>query len=87
MIKKYRKKPVVIEAILFDVKNISIKEIHSFCEKHSLPKFSAMSSGGICGAGVGDKLCRKGDYIIIGNNGKLDVCKPDIFKKTYQLIE
>ena len=29
----------------------------------------------------------KGDYIIKGVNGEFYPCKPDIFEKTYELVE
>lgn len=35
----------------------------------------------------GTMLGKKGDYLIEGINGELYPCKPDIFKKTYQVIQ
>lgn len=35
----------------------------------------------------GDMLASEGDYIITGVNGEQYPCKPDIFKKTYELVE
>ncbi len=35
----------------------------------------------------GDMKAEAGDYIIIGVNGEKYPCKPDIFKKTYELAE
>lgn len=35
----------------------------------------------------GDMLASKGDYIITGINGEIYPCKPDIFEKTYELVE
>lgn len=61
-IKKYRKKPVVVQAYRTD-KEITI---------HTLE---------------GDMLASKGDYIITGVNGEKYPCKPDIFEKTYELVE
>ena len=29
----------------------------------------------------------KGDYIILGANGEVYICKPDIFEKTYELVK
>ncbi len=31
--------------------------------------------------------CHTGDWIIKGADGKLDVCKPDIFKKAYDKVD
>lgn len=35
----------------------------------------------------GDMKANKGDYIITGVNGEQYPCKPDIFHKTYDIIE
>lgn len=35
----------------------------------------------------GDMLASEGDYIITGVNGEQYPCKPDIFEKTYELVE
>ncbi len=32
-------------------------------------------------------LASEGDYIITGVNGEQYPCKPDIFEKTYELVE
>lgn len=79
MIKTYRKKPAIIEAIQWTGKNLS--EIDNFM-------------GGIVenkGAIVihtleGDMEAPIGDYIIKGVNGEFYPCKPDIFDKTYEEV-
>lgn len=35
----------------------------------------------------GDMKANVGDYIITGVNGEQYPCKPDIFEKTYELVE
>ena len=35
----------------------------------------------------GDMIASAGDYIITGVNGERYPCKPDIFEKTYELVE
>lgn len=35
----------------------------------------------------GDMLANIGDYIIRGVNGELYPCKPDVFGKTYELLD
>lgn len=35
----------------------------------------------------GDMHANVGDYIIKGVNGELYPCKPDIFEKTYEIVE
>lgn len=61
-IKKYRKKPVVIEAYQTDKEMI----IHTL---------------------EGDMKASVGDYIITGLRGEKYPCKPDIFDKSYELVE
>lgn len=35
----------------------------------------------------GDMTASAGDYIITGVNGEKYPCKPDIFEKTYELVD
>ena len=82
----YRKKPVIIEAVQWTGDNR--KEIFDFCEK----SFFSLGNGssdiqlkistleGIMTASIGD-------YIIKDVDGKFYLCKPDIFKKTYEFVE
>ena len=35
----------------------------------------------------GDMIASPGDYIITGVNGEQYPCKPDIFEKTYELVD
>jgi len=79
MVKKYRKKPVVIEAVLFVLLNGN--EIAKWC-------------GGTfkesCGTNCikiptleGVMTATSGDFIIKGVKGEFYPCKPEIFKETY----
>lgn len=61
-VKKYRKKPVVVEAYQTDKKMV----IHTL---------------------EGDMTAQVGDWIITGLRGEQYPCKPDIFEKTYELVE
>jgi hypothetical protein len=84
------KKPIEVEAVLFDVEKISIESIHNFCKKHNLPMFPARCVNGASGAGIdtleGSMIAETGDWIIKGINGEFYPCKPDIFEKTYNII-
>ena len=75
---KYRKKPVVIEAI--QLTNSSVEECISFCggKLKSHPML-----GIVIETLEGNMLASKNDWIIKGINGEFYPCKPDIFKKTY----
>lgn len=88
MAQKYRKKPVVIEAELFDGSNHI--DIYEFTNGQSSPRVSTNESFGmplIIPTLEGDMIASPGDVIIKGVNGEFYPCKPDIFAKTYDLEE
>jgi len=89
---RYRKKPVVIEAFQW-IGNIDQVD-------YPLWIIEAMERGDVWFNQIGtDYMCMiidtlegnmvasKGDYIIKGINGELYPCKPNIFKRTYELEE
>lgn len=92
---KYRKKPVVIEAVQWN--GLNFKEIEKFAgadiailEEVRKPNKDMNIPGDyhLCIRtleGVMD--ARRGDYIIRGVNGEFYPCKPDIFEKTYEKVE
>lgn len=80
---KYRKKPVVVEAMQYNGFNTG--KIHDFCGNKILEPvgknyIEIKTLEGIMKAS-------KGDYIIRGVNGEFYPCKPDIFEKTYEIVE
>ena len=80
---KYRKKPVVIEAIKWDGKNIT--EIMNFMHwKNCVP--NAYDSLVIYTL-EGTHIASVGDMIIKGVQGEFYPCKPDIFELTYEPVE
>lgn len=89
MIKKYRKKPVEIEAIEFIDTPERIEEIFNFMENETM----RVDYSVYCRPAVlietleGTMRADVGDYIIKGINGEFYPCKPDIFKKTYEEVE
>lgn len=78
---KYRKKPVVIEAIKYDGDNKV--EIQEFIDKY-LDMTEEMQLKIDTLEGV--MLANVGDYIIRGVKGEYYPCKPDIFEKTYEKV-
>ena len=80
MIKKFRKKPVTIEAIQWTGKNLS--EIDNFVGGSIVNKGTIL----IIHTLEGDMEASMGDYIIKGINGEFYPCKPDIFDKTYEEV-
>ena len=77
---KYRKKPVVIEAFQYK-KGMKHKVLK--------PIYDHMNGSQPIGLGIktleGCMLVNEGDWIIKGIKGEYYSCKPDIFKKTYEL--
>jgi hypothetical protein len=81
---KFRKKPVVIEAIQYDGTEISLVEILQMEETNSSAKSIRVDAGDLLIHTLeGVMRAGKGDWIIKGVNGELYPCKPDIFNKTY----
>lgn len=83
---KYRKKPVVIDAVQFDGTEQSIIDI------------MALGSSGHIDVDCGGKELRIhtlegvmtaeiGDYIIKGIKGEFYPCKPDIFLESYEEVD
>jgi hypothetical protein len=79
---KYRKKPVVIEAIQFNGNNQV--ELKSFVGRDLL-----LYSNGIVAIHTleGEMKVSIDDYVIKGVNGEFYPCKPDIFEKTYEEVK
>lgn len=83
---KYRKKPVVIEAMEWTGDNIA--EIQMFMEDN-LPgyvgrQFSNADDLLMIHTLEGDHIANIGDFIIRGVKGEYYPCKPDIFDMTYE---
>ena len=81
MIQKFRKKPVVIEALQLTPLNID--------EAERFVGGDFGNSDGKCVIATleGAMICSMGDFIIKGVNGEFYPCKPDIFEKTYELVD
>ena len=81
---KYRKKPVVIEAIQWlgnnfeDIKEFAGNNVEIDSDSDLIVK--TLEDGGTKAAHV----ATIGDYIIKGVQGEFYFCKPDIFKQTYE---
>lgn len=79
---KYRKKPVVIEAIRYDRTNWN-----EICEWMPVPKngYGDPTDFSIVIVTLeGEMKCQKGDWIIKGVKGEYYPCKDDIFRATYE---
>lgn len=82
---KYRKKPVVIEAMLFDGTLSNAQEI----AKWAGHPFDWSGSPDVLMIPTleGTMTACEGDYIIKGVQGEFYPCKPDIFEATYERVE
>ena len=83
---KYRKKPVVIEAWIFDGRldysKTLPKEIKDQTTKIRLDQNSRLMIETL----EGIMYANSGDYIIKGIQGEYHPCKPDIFEQTYEMV-
>ncbi len=93
---KYRKKPVVIEAVLWTGDNH--REMFDFLTNKKDEYMTAngdnfyidhnkVKGGLIIKTLEGEHIASIGDYIIKGVNGEFYPCKPDVFEKTYEKVD
>lgn len=89
-VNRYVKKPVTIEAILYDGNNlrdiiefmgnlVDFESFQNYIDKDN-GIFKILTLEGVMDAQIGD-------YIIKGVKGEFYPCKPDIFELTYELSE
>ena len=96
---KYRKKPVVIDAICYKVmKDVPCKYgVHKVSNSMDIAVFMGLpiqhvhfdSKGEYIEIETLEGVMRAdiGDYIIKGVKGEFYPCKPDIFEATYEIVE
>lgn len=85
---KYRKKPVVIDAVQFKdnsnclaaISQMGLDPVHVSYASPKKPVMKIQTLEGTMEAQIGD-------FIIRGVNGEFYPCKPDIFAKTYEPAE
>ena len=91
---KYRKKPVIIEAVRWT--ELNLEAVKKFVGDSLV--CNIYDSAWRVGKSVpmvdmkiktleGEMQVSKGDFIIKGVNGEFYPCKPDIFVKTYEPVE
>lgn len=87
---KYRKKPIVIEAVKYvgggNTENSDVPE----WMWHALDEGVLVATNGGDPFRIttleGELIVSPGDYIIQGIKGELYPCKPDIFEQTYEPV-
>ena len=97
---KYRKKPVVIDAVQLTKNNV--EDAVQFIDSDYLIRVVWLNKANIYkdkqddkfnSPGIwiktleGDYLAREGDYIIKGIDGEYYPCKPAVFEKTYEKVD
>ncbi|MBB6601806.1 hypothetical protein HW432_05865 [Bacillus pumilus] len=85
---KYRKKPVVVEAIQYDGSQDSYDKLRGFCGDivgNWLDSFTNISVIYIQTL-EGNLIVSPNDYVIKGVKGEFYPCKPDVFQQTYEPI-
>lgn len=80
MVRRYRKKPVTIEAIQYDGSNYN--EVSDFVGNDVV---AAHNGQLIVKTLEGELVAPIGDFIIRGVKGEFYPCKPDIFMMTYDV--
>jgi hypothetical protein len=95
---KYKKKPVVIDAVqwtgenhreMFDflTENAFDKESMKVSGEHFYIDHNKVEGGLVIKTLEGEHLASIGDFIIRGVKGEYYPCKPDIFEQTYEKVE
>ena len=100
--KKFRKKPVTIEAMRFDGTPAEAMEVYRWIEENTAGSYDTNDpSGEVPGSGVsidastgflviatleGEMIAKPGDWIIRGVAGEFYPCKPEIFDVTYEVV-
>ena len=77
---KYRKKPVVIDAVQWT--GFNLQEMREFLPHHLSGEDNSLNIKTLEGVMRADK----GDWIIKGVKGEFYPCKPDIFEQTYEPV-
>lgn len=81
---KYRKKPIVIEAMKFDS---SLNVVSRILEWSSPTLLRLMHNGLHIPTLEGTMIASRGDWIIKGIKGEFYPCKPDIFEASYEAVD
>jgi uncharacterized Zn finger protein len=93
MIKKYRKKPVVIEAVEFKYTSECLEYLKQWLDKEFKGYGKARNPHAVGWLEIGTledgmnqvkHIAFEGDYIIRGVKGEFYPCKPHIFNETYE---
>ena len=82
IVQNFRKKPIMVQAV--QLTNDNVLEVFRWCNANEWNTDPAELKIKTL---EGVMTVREGDYIICGVNGEFYPCKPDIFAKTYDVIQ
>lgn len=101
-VQKYRKKPVVVEAMHHEGASTDLMDVYRWVERNTQGSYDTNDpSGEMPASGVsidartgfmviatleGEMQAKPGDYVIRGVQGEFYPCKPDIFEATYEAV-
>lgn len=83
LLRFYRKKPIVIRAVVWDGSQETLREVSAHCPCDLL--IDALTAELIIPTLEGTMRARIGDYVVVGIQGELYPVKPDIFQATYEV--
>lgn len=87
-IKKYIKKPIVIEAMVFEDNTGCLTELSDFMgDKEVRVSYREETPKLLIETLEGTMSANEGDYILKGISGEFYPCKPDIFNNTYEEVK
>lgn len=81
---KFRKKPVVIEAVQWTGDRSSVFDIGKFMK--NCRSYTIVGGKVTIHAPGGDLTASVGDWIIKRTKGEFYLCKPEIFEQTYEPV-
>ena len=85
---KFRKKPVVIEAVRFDGTPESLAEIIDMAKESGCVIEETLGGGALMIHTLeGLMTCLSGEWVIRGVAGELYPCNADIFEATYEPVD
>jgi len=79
---RYRKKPVVIEAVQYTGTLMNVVELAAFMKQEIIANEGKLEIPTLEGV----MTASQGDFIIKGIHGEFYPCKPDIFEQTYEAV-
>lgn len=86
MAMKYRKKPVVIEAVLWDGNLATVEPLQARSRCTEVQQ-ELGSDDLLIPTIEGVMTARRGDWVILGVKNELYPCRDDIFQQTYEPVE